>query len=254
MTKDRFATYKWLFFWIGFWLLQSLLMSGGEVVWFYLIKNIAIVGLQMAVVYVNLKVLFPRFFQKAKYASYVIAGVVLIYLVFSLSFVFIDLLFFAFLDFENSALTDFILVTDFWAILSGSSLYSLALVCSTLYQLLRITKRATGTEEVVSTEAILLKEGHKTHIIKPSDVHYIQGLKEYVIWNTNSGKIVVLQSLAHIENQYATHGFLRVHKSYIINARNVNSVESRNIHIGSIEIPIGRKYKDNVLAYFGEAE
>lgn len=237
---------KILLYWILFWVLQSVLMSGGREVGVYLLKNTAIVGLQFVVVYVNLKVLFPYFFQQKRYVSYVVLSIVLIYLVYSVSFFFID---FA-LSFQSLPfLGDFQFQTDFWRILSGSSFYSLALVCSTIYKLLSINRRIESEmlemQKEYTEETICVKEGSKSHFIHIDSIQFIKGLREYVVWNTEDKKIISLDSLKRIEAELEPKGFKRVHKSYIINTKKINSLTRSSIEIGKETIPIGRKYKDN---------
>ena len=140
---------KAFLYWIFFWFLQSILMSGGKHVNFYLQKNIAIVSLQAIVVYINLYVLFPFLFEKKKYILYTVSSIVLIYLIFSISFFFIELIFS--LSSVKSVFIGSYFSTDFWRILSGSSFYSLALVCSTLYQLLIINRKIEKENQKTET-------------------------------------------------------------------------------------------------------
>lgn len=41
--------------------------------------------------------------------------------------------------------------------------------------------------------------------------------------------------------------FLRVHRSYIVNCRNIASFTAAGIGIGSQDIPIGESYRDQVM-------
>lgn len=243
---------KTAFYWTIFWILQSVLMSGGSSIEFYLLKNIAIVGLQIVVVYINLKLLFPYFFEKKKYILYSVLSIVLIYLTFSISFFFIDSIFSLFyINSLGSIGVHF--STDFWRILSGSSFYSLALVCSTLYKLLSINKTIEKENLAIKQEnleeTICIREGNKSHFVLLNDIYYIKGLREYVVWNTKNKKIISLESLKGIEENLQPKGFLRVHKSYILHAKKIDSITSTSVKIGSEIIPIGRKYKENLTIY-----
>ncbi|NER17798.1 LytR/AlgR family response regulator transcription factor [Spongiivirga citrea] len=248
-------------FWIALWLAQSFLMAGGNELEFYLIKNIAIVGLQFLVVQVNFKVLFPFFFLKKTYLLYIMLSILLVYIVFSSSFIFIDLIFeFYYPRFDGGAQIG--LISDFWAILSGSSFYSLALVCSLVYKLLKTNqdKEATNQELQKRLEndehnnPITIKEGHKTHQLLAKDIHFIKGLKEYVVWHTKNGNIVALQTLNTIEAEYKEMGFLRVHKSYIVNMNHVSSFKSNNLNVQGELIPIGRVFKKNVIEFLSDSK
>lgn len=253
LSKNKYA----IIFWLMLWLLQSLLMSGGTEVDFYLVKNIVIVGLQFLVVQLNLKMLFPVFFDKQKYLPYILLSGILVYLVFSLSYVLIDLVFSLYYpNFKSILPVEF--QYDFWRILSGSSFYSLTLVCSLVYKLLqknqdKETKNLALEKKLISASAtskINIKDGHRVHQLLAKDVYFIKGLKEYVVWHTTSKNIVALQTLSSIENDYQKMGFLRVHKSYIVNMKYVSSFEKNNLYVQGEIIPVGRAFKKNVFDFF----
>lgn len=199
-------------FWIIFWMVQSVLMSGGELVALYLVKNIAIVGLQLLVVIINVHVLYPLLFAQKKYVAYIFISLFLIYLVFSFSFFFIELaLSFTPVPFDFPGIR---FSTDFWIILSGSSFYSLALVCSTLYKLMETNQEKDKVNQQLlyvnqstetkyldlkerlnnSNKILTIREGNKKHLVPVTDIYYIKGLKEYVVWHTKYEKIVTLDS------------------------------------------------------------
>lgn len=234
--------------WIVFWSIQSVLMSGGKHVDFYLQKNIAIVSLQAIVIYTNIFVLFPYFFNKRKYLLYILFSIVLIYLIFSISFYAIDFVF-SFSSIKSIGIGSYF-VTDFWRILSGSSFYSLALVCSTLYQLLRINRKLESEREKSQKEAseiqIQIKDGNTSHIVNINDIYFIEGMREYVAWNTKEKRIIALQSLKSIHEQYQSHGLKRVHKSYIVNTHNISSFSNHEIEVANHIIPIGKTYRNNL--------
>ena len=244
--------WKLLGLWLGVWIIQSVLMSGGRAVEFYLLKNVVLVGLQASLVAINWYVLIPRLWQKRQFLIYSWVGMLLIYLVFTVSFPLIDLVFSTFTDIKSNQLGPWIWVTDFWRILSGSALYSLAFLCSLVVFLFREKEPGMPVEKQLIPDRIVLKDGHKTHLIALNEVYFIEGLREYVTWHTSQGKIVVLQSLSQIETTYASKGFLRVHKSFVVNMRQVELLDGARLRIGTHYIPVGRKYKPMVHAYFSE--
>ena len=178
---------------------------------------------------------------------YIISCILLVYIVFTFSFFFIDIA----LSFTSIPM-NFLGIKfskDFWIILSGSSFYSLALVCSTIYNLLKINnEKEIKNIELLNNKfkndnSISIKEGNKTHLVSLKDIFYIKGLKEYVVWHTKSKKIITLESLNGIEKNFRKFGFVRVHKSYVVNFKNVESLKSSSIKINNEIVPIGRKYQ-----------
>lgn len=96
---------------------------------------------------------------------------------------------------------------------------------------------------------ILVKAGSKTHRLAHSEIFYIEGLREYVVWNTTKGKIVAYTSLKSVLAQLAPKGFYQIHKSYIVNFSKVDYFEAGSLRVGDIDLPIGRKFKDQISNY-----
>ena len=137
-------------FWLLYWLSQSLLMGEGKHLNFYLPKEAAMVSLQIVIVYFNWNILYPIFFLAKKYVVYLVACILLIYFIFILSFTWID--------FVLGALHHLLPIVEpfdfppiqfkysFWAFLSGSAPYSLALVVSLA---LKISYENTRNKQLV---------------------------------------------------------------------------------------------------------
>lgn len=95
---------------------------------------------------------------------------------------------------------------------------------------------------------IFLKSGYKSIKIQISDIIYIEGNKEYVTFFTSDEKKYIKnERLKNIEQQFMSHGFIRVHKSYLINIQKVVALYGNTIElINTIKIPIGRTFKESL--------
>lgn len=257
---------KHLIFWIFVWFLQSLLFSGGKDIDFYLVKNVAIVSLQAGLVYINLFLLLSLLEQK-KFMLYCILSIALVYLAFAISFDYIGLVTSVFYPTLFRVYTSDLSnwwPSNFWSILSGSAPYSLSLLSSTIFFLVvskrnqetasplkkTISEKSNGNQ---SSDGILtIKDGKTIHRLQKKDILYVEGLKEYVNWHTKEEKLITLHSLMNLEQQLANEGFLRIHKSYLINTACVSTVKYNLLEINGVKIPIGRRYREQVISYFNE--
>ena len=97
----------------------------------------------------------------------------------------------------------------------------------------------------ISNDSILIKEGKKTHQLQYSDIFYIEGMKEYIIWHTTRGKIIEYNSLKNLEKKLKSRGFYQVHKSFIVNFAKVEYFETNSLFIHEKDIPVGRTFKDS---------
>jgi DNA-binding LytR/AlgR family response regulator len=104
----------------------------------------------------------------------------------------------------------------------------------------------TLSREVKTDEFINLKADYKIYKVRINDLLYIEGLREYVSFYTSERRYIVLESLKNLEALLPSEQFMRVHKSYIVNALKIDSLHGNTIEIGKKEIPIGMSYASEV--------
>lgn len=97
-----------------------------------------------------------------------------------------------------------------------------------------------------SPDFILIKSGNKHHKINTRDILYIESLKDYVKVFTNQKVIVSKYKISDLEQDLATHSFVRIHRSFIVNLDQVTAFTPYDVELGEIEIPIGASYKEKV--------
>jgi len=78
------------------------------------------------------------------------------------------------------------------------------------------------------------------------EILFIEALKDYIKIVTPSKNIVTKYVLSELEGVLPANEFLRIHKSYIIAIKKVESYNSDCIQILKHELPIGRMYKFDV--------
>ena len=79
---------------------------------------------------------------------------------------------------------------------------------------------------------------------------YIESQRENIKIVTEDKIIQTRYLISDIESELPS-GFLRIHRSFIINIEKIEAFDSAAIEIGKKEIPIGRSYKDFVLSKLG---
>ena len=82
-----------------------------------------------------------------------------------------------------------------------------------------------------------------------SDILYIESQKEYVKIVTQKESFNAKMSTKEIEEILPEQQFKRVHRSFIVAVNKIRSFNSEMIEINSIQIPVGRAYK-NILDSF----
>lgn len=124
--------------------------------------------------------------------------------------------------------------------------------------LMAVNKLKTDRQEVLSPKAdLLIDRDHlffnvskKLVKIYLDEILIIESLREYIRITTQSKTILTKLQISEVETLLPPHEFIRVHRSFIVAKRKIESFSSSEVEINNKQIPIGRHYKDQVLAQF----
>jgi len=79
-----------------------------------------------------------------------------------------------------------------------------------------------------------------------SDIVYIESQREYIKVMTTHGEYISKMSTHEIEEILPVHLFKRVHRSFIVSIRRIESYTAEAIEINGVSIPIGKGYRDGM--------
>ncbi|HXA00423.1 MAG TPA: LytTR family DNA-binding domain-containing protein [Cytophagaceae bacterium] len=99
---------------------------------------------------------------------------------------------------------------------------------------------------------IFVRSEYQMVKINFDEVLYIEGLKDYVKIFCGPKPIFSHQNLKSIESKLPLSQFIRIHKSYIVPIRKIESVQKSAVRIGGQEIPVGDMYKDQLFRIVNE--
>ncbi len=109
-------------------------------------------------------------------------------------------------------------------------------------------KQETETVNYIINNAIFIKEGHHFYKVNFSDILYLESEHVYVQVHTTDRKFLVRTSM----QQYLTHfdekKFFRIHRSYVVNLEQVQSISPDHVTIKDIALPIGKTYQEELLS------
>lgn len=111
-----------------------------------------------------------------------------------------------------------------------------------------LIEEAERSDVETDMEYIIVKADRKYVRVKLEDILYIEGLKDYMIIHLPQRKVVTRMTIKAMEEQLPKSRFIRVNKSYIVNRDKIDSFDTNDINIGSMEISIGLSYRESVLA------
>ena len=100
--------------------------------------------------------------------------------------------------------------------------------------------------------SISLRADRKNLKIPIAEILYIESLREYVRITTKEKSILTKFQLNEIEDILSKNNFLRIHRSFIAAKDKISAFTATDVEINNKSIPIGRSYKELVLAVLQE--
>jgi two-component system LytT family response regulator len=92
-----------------------------------------------------------------------------------------------------------------------------------------------------------VRADRQTHRIAISDIVFVESIRDYVKIHRSNGVMVAKMKLSDAEKELSDAGFIRVHRSFLVNQAHIASWSSESVALGDEVIPIGRSYRRKVL-------
>ena len=103
-----------------------------------------------------------------------------------------------------------------------------------------------------SEDFFFVKSDKKMMKVFYRDILYIEGLKDYVIIRTETGRVITLQTMKSLVEKLPSDMFQRIHRSYILNLTKLKAIEGNMVELKekgqNKMIPIGKNYRDDLLS------
>ena len=99
---------------------------------------------------------------------------------------------------------------------------------------------------------LLIKDRGNYHNVSVEEIIWIQSEGNYITLHSDSRKYVVKQSLRKILELLEDDRFVKIQKSYVVRTDLIDYIDSQNdaVHIGTLELPIGRSFKEELFSRF----
>lgn len=104
-----------------------------------------------------------------------------------------------------------------------------------------------------SEDSIIIQEKHSERIyrFRLQDVVYIEALSKDCCVVTKHHKTMITARISDLEKQLNPHGFVRCHRSYLVNCRNIFSICKNEVHLENGQcIPVSRSKAECVRQKF----
>ena len=96
-------------------------------------------------------------------------------------------------------------------------------------------------------EYFFAKSNGKYERILFDDVLFVESMQNYVIIHLPSQKHIVYMTLAAVQEQLPPSKFIKVHKSFIVAAEKVKTIDNNELVIQQHRVPVSRNLRDEVV-------
>jgi DNA-binding LytR/AlgR family response regulator len=92
-----------------------------------------------------------------------------------------------------------------------------------------------------------IKADNKLVKIFFDEILFVEALQNYVTIQTTDKKYITYLTFKSVEEYLHSDSFIKTHKSYIVSASKIDSIEGNDIRVGNHHIPISRNEKEEVM-------
>lgn len=100
-------------------------------------------------------------------------------------------------------------------------------------------------------KALFLKHKGVLHKVLVHDIIYVESSGNYITLHLNDTRITTKRSLTHIMDVLPAESFMRIHRSFIVKLDAIQDIhiDKQTLSLsGNVSLPVGRSYKQAVLA------
>lgn len=101
------------------------------------------------------------------------------------------------------------------------------------------------------SDHLFIRSSSKFFRVNYDDIHYIEGMKDYLKVHLAGSTLITHQTMAEMEKVLPPSKFIRIHRSYIISISKIKSVFGNSVELANKTLPIGINYKDGLMELVG---
>lgn len=107
--------------------------------------------------------------------------------------------------------------------------------------------RNTSNRSEADDPFLVVQDGKTMVRIKLAEIEYIESQKDYVTIRTESKDIRTRYQISALEKKLSDDLFIRIHRSFIVSLKKIESWSATEMEVPGKTLPIGRTYKKEVL-------
>jgi len=111
-----------------------------------------------------------------------------------------------------------------------------------------ITTSSSEISHDISEQTIFIKSGSEFHQLFIQNIKYIESDGNYVTFYTDKRPILARYKLSEVLELLPKEFFSRIHRSYIVALKHIETVKKHCVVIDAQEIPISSNYREGLIA------
>lgn len=108
-------------------------------------------------------------------------------------------------------------------------------------------QKGESQELIQVDDALFIKDKQSLVKLRYTDILFAEARSNYTLIKTIDHKYLLSQTLKNIEEKLVPHGFMRIHRSYIVNIREIDEIRPKNILVNGTELPLSESYRSELL-------
>jgi DNA-binding LytR/AlgR family response regulator len=113
------------------------------------------------------------------------------------------------------------------------------------------TESITDNQATRSDRFLYVRADRKMVKVMVDEIGYIESLKDYVRIFLPDRQVITKQTITALEEMLPEQEFVRIHRSFIVSLRKIDSYNLNAVFIGKTELPVGPLYKHELSKKLG---
>lgn len=101
----------------------------------------------------------------------------------------------------------------------------------------------------LNPDKFFVKKSNEMVSLEVPDILYIEAFDNYAKVVTATEKHIVSHTLKSVEEKLAGRGFVRVHRSFLVNFQKISSISEGYLYLDLHKLPLGHSYREDLLGH-----
>ncbi|MDD7913273.1 LytR/AlgR family response regulator transcription factor [Polaribacter ponticola] len=112
-----------------------------------------------------------------------------------------------------------------------------------------VINKSIETGQEITEQTVFIKSGSEFHQVSILDIKYVESDGNYVTFYTFKRSILARYKLSEVIELLPNKLFIRIHRSYIVALKHIETIKKHCVLIDGVEIPISSNYRENFFTF-----